>query len=152
MKYWTVSILFDLLSSQKVGPPLGCAHFVKKIFSLRSEMKWNWSHFACVSLVHFKNSVLFFRFSILFASNFSLCFNKAIFALERNEGKTFFSLQNKQKRSLLLRIFRFLFKKTLFSHYFASKLSFRIKKSPFFTSTEKNTHFHFESFVYTWER
>ncbi len=55
---------------------LGCARFAKKNFSLMSEMKRNWIRFACVSLVHFKNSGPFFRFfSLLFATNFSLRFN-----------------------------------------------------------------------------
>jgi hypothetical protein len=35
-------------------------------------------------------------FTLLFASNFSLRFNKVIFASKRNEGKTLFSLQKKQ--------------------------------------------------------
>ena len=61
-------------------------------------MKRNWIRFACVSLVHFKNSDIFFRFfSLLFASNFSLRFNSVIFALKRNEVENIFSLQKKQK-------------------------------------------------------
>jgi hypothetical protein len=50
--------------------------FRLNFFSLISEIKQNWIHFACVSLVHLKNSILIFRFfSLFFASNFSLRFN-----------------------------------------------------------------------------
>jgi hypothetical protein len=88
-------------------------------------------------------------FSLLFASNFSLRFNKVIFALKRNEGKTFFGFKPNKNRSLLLRTFRFRFKKKLFLHNFVSKLSFGIKKSPFSLLKKKTANLRFEFFVYT---
>jgi len=81
--------------------------------------------FAC-SLQKFSS-----MFSLLFSSNFSLRFNKVIFALKRNEGKTFFGFKPNKNRSLLLRTFRFRFKKKLFLHNIVSKLSFGIKKNLF---------------------
>ena len=60
---------------------VGCARFASKNFSLISEIKRIWIRFTCVSLFHYKISLLFFRFfSLLFASNFSLRFTLVIFA------------------------------------------------------------------------
>jgi hypothetical protein len=44
---------------------VGCAHFALKIFSLISEIKLNWIRFTCVSLFHYKISLLFFRLFLL---------------------------------------------------------------------------------------
>jgi hypothetical protein len=43
---------------------IGCARIAKKIFSLISEIKRIWIRFTCVSLFHYKISLLFFRFSL----------------------------------------------------------------------------------------
>ncbi len=43
-------------------PRLGCARFALNFFSLISEIRWNWILFTCVSLFHYKISLLFFRF------------------------------------------------------------------------------------------
>jgi hypothetical protein len=56
-------------------PTLGWARFAEKIFSLISEIKLIWIRFTCVSLFHYKISLLFFRFKFftsLHLSNF--CF------------------------------------------------------------------------------
>ncbi len=46
--------------------------FRLNLFSLISEIKRIWIRFTCVSLFHYKISLLFFRFFLLlFASNFS---------------------------------------------------------------------------------
>jgi hypothetical protein len=85
---------------------LGWARFAKKIFSLISEIKRIWIRFTCVSLFHYKISLLFFRFfSLLFASNFSLRFTWVIFASKRNKAK--------RKSSLFFSFFHF------FSLFFA---------------------------------
>jgi hypothetical protein len=58
--------------------PLGWARFAKKNFSLLCEIKRIWIRFTCVSLFHYKISLLFFRlFSLTFASNFSLHFTRS---------------------------------------------------------------------------
>ncbi len=77
--------------------------FKKNFAQKRNEVKLELFRlcFAC-SLRKFS-----YMFSLLFASNFSLRCNKVIFTLKRNEGKIFFSLQNKQNRSLLLEYFIF---------------------------------------------
>jgi hypothetical protein len=65
---------------------LGCARFASKFFSLISEIKRIWIRFTCVSLFHYKISLLFFRFfSLIFASYFSLRFTLVIFASKRNK-------------------------------------------------------------------
>jgi hypothetical protein len=70
-------------------------------------MQRNWIRFACVSLVHLKISILFFRIYSLpifpFASIklFSLRFNKVIFASKRNEGKTFFRYKRNNSSTLI---------------------------------------------------
>ncbi len=62
--------------------------FCLKIFSLISEIKRIWIRFTCVSLFHYKISLLFFHFFLLiFTSNFSLCFTWVIFASKRNKAK-----------------------------------------------------------------
>jgi hypothetical protein len=62
--------------------------FRLKIFSLISEIKRIWIRFTCVSLFHYKISLLFFRFfSLIFAPNFSLRFTWVIFASKRNKAK-----------------------------------------------------------------
>ncbi len=62
--------------------------FRKKIFSLLSEIKRIWIRFTCVSLFHYKISLLFFRFFLLiFTSNFSLRFTWVIFTSKRNKAK-----------------------------------------------------------------
>ncbi len=67
---------------------LGWARFAKKKFSLISEIKRIWIHFTCVSLFHYKISLLFFRFFLLlFASNFSLRSTLVIFASKWNKAK-----------------------------------------------------------------
>jgi hypothetical protein len=99
---------------------LGCARFAYKNFSLKSEMKRNWIRFACVLLVHLKNSGLFFRFFSL--QNF--CFTSTLlFSLwSETKGKTFFRFKRNKNRSLLLRIF-----------LFTSQFSLCIKMSPIFS-------------------
>ncbi len=88
---------------------LGCARFTKKFFSLISEIKWNWICFTCVSLFHYKISLLFFRFfSLLFASNFSLCFTLVIFISKWKKAK--------QNSSLFFRFFSLFF---TFFHFFS---------------------------------
>ncbi len=76
---------------------LGWARFAKKMFSLISEIKRIWIRFTCVSLFHYKISLLFFRFKFfasLHLSNFR-------FEAKQSEAKfksifslflTFFSL------------------------------------------------------------
>jgi hypothetical protein len=100
--------------------PIGCTRFAKKNFSLISEIKRNWIRFTYVSFVHYKISLLFFRFKffallhfsnfrfkgmrnsslffcffllflLFFALNFSLRFDLVIFASKRNEGENFFA-------------------------------------------------------------
>ncbi len=76
------------LSGRSYLAGLGCAHFAKKIFSLISELKRIWIRFTCVSLFHYKISLLFFRvFSLIFASNFLLRFTLVNFALKQNKAK-----------------------------------------------------------------
>ncbi len=61
---------------------LGCARFALKFFSLISEIKRIWIRFICVSLFHYKISLLFFRFfSLIFASNFLLRFALVFFPM-----------------------------------------------------------------------
>jgi hypothetical protein len=49
---------------------------------------WIWIRFTCVSLFHYKISLLIFCFfSLIFASNFSLHFTWVIFASKRNKAK-----------------------------------------------------------------
>ncbi len=67
------------------GLPVECASFAEKIFLLISEIKRIWIRFTCVSLFHYKISLLFF--SLIFASNFSLRFTLVIFASKRNKAK-----------------------------------------------------------------
>ncbi len=56
--------------------------------SNKSEIKRIWIRFTCVSLFHYKISLLFLRFFLLiFASNFSLRFTWVIFASKRNKAK-----------------------------------------------------------------
>ena len=58
------------------------------MFSLISEIKRIWIGFTCVSLFHYKISILFLRFFLLiFASNFLLRFTWVIFASKRNKAK-----------------------------------------------------------------
>jgi hypothetical protein len=86
---------------------LGCARFRKKIFSLISKIKRIWIRFTCVSLFHYKISLLFFGFfSLIFASNFLLCFTLVIFASKRNKAK--------RNSSLFFRFFHFF---RYFSHF-----------------------------------
>ncbi len=60
--------------------------FRLKFVSLISEIKRIWIRFTCVSLFHYKISLLFFRFfALIFASNFSLRFPLVIFASKRNK-------------------------------------------------------------------
>ncbi len=61
--------------------------FHLKNFLLISEIKRIWIRFTCVSLFHYKISLLFFRFfSLIFASNFSLRFTLII----RSEIQVYF--------------------------------------------------------------
>ncbi len=108
-----VCILHFLKKSQ-IRCTLGCARFAKKNFSLISEIKRIWIRFTCVSLFHYKISLLFFCFfSLIFASNFSLRFAKVIFALKLNKVK--------QNSSLLFCFFCFF---SLFFVYFVFSLFF----------------------------
>ncbi len=76
--------------------------FRLKNFSLISAIKRIWIRFTCVSLFHYKISLLFFRFfSLIFASNFLLPFTLVIFASKRNKAK--------QNSSLFFRFFSLFF-------------------------------------------
>ncbi len=130
---------------------VGWARFASKIFSLISEKKRNWIHFACVSLVHLKNSGPFFRFfSLYFASNFSLRFNLVIFASKRNVQKTFFRFK----------YFVSLQKNTFFSRFSLLNVRFqynfcRLQKNWFlYTGTyiqaDTYTHRYASKNIYLW--
>jgi hypothetical protein len=74
--------------------------FRLKNFSLVSEIKRIWIRFTCVSLFHYKISLLFFCFfSLIFASNFLLRFDLVIFASKGNKAK--------RNSSLFFRFFHF---------------------------------------------
>ncbi len=89
---------------------VGWARFASNFFSLISEIKRIWIHFTCVSLFHYKISLLFFRFfPLIFASNFSLRFTWVIFASKRNKAK--------RNSSLFFLFFSHFFR--YFSHFFA---------------------------------
>ncbi len=91
--------------------------FLLKNFSLISEIERIWIRFTCVSLFHYKISLLFFRlFSLIFASNFLLRFTLVIIASKWNKAK--------RNSSLFFRFF-LLF---LLSFHFASifSLNFRL--------------------------
>jgi hypothetical protein len=89
--------------------------FCKIFFSLISEIKWYWIRFTCVSLVHYKISLIFFRF-------FSLCFTLVIFALHKKKPQNIASIQN-------------------FSHYFASQFRCEWKKTTFLSIFSLNFRF-----------
>jgi hypothetical protein len=79
--------------SKEIWVRLGWARFASKFFSLISEIKRIWIRFTCVSLFHYKISLLFFHFfSLIFASNFSLRFTWVIFASKGNKAKRISSL------------------------------------------------------------
>ncbi len=85
-----------------------------KFFSLISEIKRNWFRFTCVSLFHYKISLLFFRFfSLIFAS---LHFSNFRFEVKQSEVKFkyIFSLF-----SLFFRFFHFFRFFLLFFTFFA---------------------------------
>jgi hypothetical protein len=91
--------------------------FRLKNFSLISEIKRIWIRFTCVSLFHYKISLLFFRFfSLIFASNFSLRFTGVIFASKRNKAK--------RNSSLFFRFFHFFSLFITFFRYFSHFFSF----------------------------
>jgi hypothetical protein len=77
---------------------IGCARFAKKFFSLISEIKRIWICFTCVSLFHYKISLLFFsllfayfrfKFFAYFRFKFfaSLCFSNFRFEAKRSKAK-----------------------------------------------------------------
>ncbi len=70
-------------------PRLGCARFALNFFSLISEIKWNWILFTCVSLFHYKISLLFFRFFSLISLQIlaSLHFSNFCFEVKQSEAK-----------------------------------------------------------------
>ncbi len=79
-----------------------------------SEIKRIWIRFTCVSLFHYKISLIFFHFfSLIFASNFLLCFTLVIFALKRNKAK--------RNSSLFFRFFLLFF---TFFHFFSLFFAF----------------------------
>ena len=103
------------------GLHVGWARFASNFFSLISEIKRIWICFTCVSLFHYKISLLFFRFfSLIFASNFSLRFTWVIFASIFSFFFHFFSL--------FFSFFRFF---SLFFAFFALNVSlhFEAKQS-----------------------
>ncbi len=68
---------------------LGCVRFALNFFSLRSEIKWNWILFTCVSLFHYKISLLFFRFFSLTSLQIfaSLHFSNFCFEVKQSQAK-----------------------------------------------------------------
>ena len=88
---------------------LGWAHIASNFFSLISEIKRIWIRFTCVSLFHYRISLLFFRFFLLlFASNFSLRSTLVVFASKWNKAK--------RNSSLFFRFFSLFF---AFFHFFS---------------------------------
>ncbi len=84
---------------------LGWARFAKKNFSLINEIKRIWIRFTCVSLFHYKISLLFFRFfSLIFAQIF------------RFASLEYFSLRSETKRSKI-QVYFFTF--FAFFHFFS---------------------------------
>ncbi len=112
-----------------------CARIAKNFFSLISEIKRIWISFTCVSLFHYKISLLSFRFfSLIFASNFSLRFTLVIFASKWNKPK--------RNSSVFFRFFNFFSHFfAIFSHFFAY---FRFFRFTFFASLPFS-HFCFEA-------
>ncbi len=88
---------------------LGWARFAKNFFSLISEIKRIWIRFTCVSLFHYKISLLFFRFFLLRST-------LVIFALKWNKAK--------RNSSLFLRFFHFFHFFSLFFAFFSLFLHF----------------------------
>ncbi len=104
--YGLIKTMQWILCKKPIKGTLGWARFASNFFSLISEIKRIWIRFTCVSLFHYKISLLFFRFfSLIFASNFSLHFTWVIFASKRNKAK--------RNSSLFFRFFHF------FSLFFA---------------------------------
>ncbi len=103
----TSHIIVWLYRSPRVSP------FRKNFFSLISEIKRIWIRFTCVSLFHYKISLLFFRFfSLIFASNFLLRFTWVIFASKRNKAK-----RNSSQFFRIFSLFSLFFR--YFLHFFA---------------------------------
>jgi hypothetical protein len=103
-------------TSQTIFLATRVSPFRLKKFSLISETKQIWIRFTCVSLFHYKISLLFF------ASNFSLRFTLVIFASKRNKVK--------RNSSLFFRFFCFL--KVFFRFYFAFFTFFAFFRFKFF--------------------
>ncbi len=103
-----------------IGPKVR-PYRLKKFFAYKQN-KANLISFTCVSLFHYKISLLFFRFfSVIFASNFSLRFTFVIFASKWNKAKRNSSLFFRFFHffSLFFVFFRFSFFASLrFSHFY----------------------------------
>jgi hypothetical protein len=97
------------------GCGVGWARFAKKIFSLISEIKRIWIRFTCVSLFHYKISLLFFRlFSLQIFRFFGFfrCFRFKFFASLRFSN---FCFKTKRNSSIFFRFFSLFF---TFFHFF----------------------------------
>ncbi len=125
---------------------VGCARLTLKKFSLVSEIKWNWIHFTCVLLVHYKISFLFFRFfSLIFASNFSLRFTLVIFASKRNKAKRNSSLY-------FFVFFRFFFVLLRFSNFCLEIFSSHKRNPQNFASIQYFSHYFASQFRFWWKK
>ncbi len=121
----------SIICATNIISQLGYAHMLK-FFAYK--------HYACVSLVQFKNSVLLFRFFHLFSlPSFRYASTKIFFASKRMKGNTFFA-SKVTKLFTFASNFLFRFNKYFFAHYFASLFLH-----------QKNFFSNFASFVFDWK-